>query len=149
MVRSNAFLRVKLRDGPTADIMTFGIIEVGLYTFTITVLQSAVSSSARLVRTGQISTLSPFLTNITNNTFGLVDVTKLQISATAYSSFGSIPATLTAGNGNFTTGSGNSVVVLMVLYQYQFITPLVGNLISTSGVWSFSETMVFRNEPFS
>lgn len=130
-------------------IMTFGIIEIGFYTLTISVLQSAVTSSTRLVRTGQISGLSPFLTNISSNTFGLVDVTKLQVGATAYTSLSSIPATITAGSGGFTTGSGNNFVVLSVLYQYQFLSPLVGNLISSSGVWSFSKIVVFRNEPFS
>ena len=132
-------------------IVTFGIIEIGLYTLTISVLESSISSSARLIRTGQISTLAPFLTNISSNTFGLVDVTQLSVSAYAYSSFGSIPTTLTPGNSSFNTGSGNSVVVLVVGYQYQFITPLVGNLIAPSGngAWSFSTTMVFRNEPFS
>ena len=140
-------------------LITFaGIFEVGLYITKTAVLENAVKESGRLIRTGQVTTLSPFLDNISQNTFGLLDASKLSVSSNAYNSFDAIPGTLPAQfdqkgnqiNQNFQTGAGNQVIVLRVGCRYQFITPLVGSLVDASGAgtWTFTSTMVFRNEPF-
>jgi len=143
----------------TPFVLTFaGLFEVGLYMTETAVLQNAVEISGRLVRTGQVTTLQPFLDSITQNTYGLVNVSALSVNATPYSSFGAVPDPLptlfdqhgNAINQNFHTGTGNQVVVLVVGCRYQFLTPVIGNAVDASGagVWTFTSAMVFRNEPF-
>ena len=139
--------------------MTFGgIFEVGLYITKASVLQNAVELSARMVRTGQLTSLTQFKDVMTQNTFGLIDVNSLSVNATSYNSFGAIPNTLPSifdnggnpTNQNFQTGIGNQVVVLRAGSRYNFITPIVSSLIDVSGagIWTFTSTEVFRNEAF-
>ena len=135
-----------------------GTLEVGWYMTKVAILQNAVETSGRLIRTGQITTLSPFLDSISQHSFGIINVNNLSVNASAYNSFSAVPSPLPSMfnnsgapiNQNFQTGSGNQVVVLVVGYRYQFSTPLIGTLVDASGrgFWTFTSAMVIRNEPF-
>ena len=134
-----------------------GVFEAGSYIGQASILQNAVKTAARLISTGQIhsSDKTLFMSSIAQNTYGLIDTTKLSVSVNAYPSFGAVPSTLLPlfdNNGNpinqtFQTGTGNQVVVVRVGYWYSFVVPALFTA-SSSGTSTVSSNLVFRNEPF-
>ena len=49
-----------------------------------------------MIKTGQVTTLTGFTKSITDNSYGLLDVSALSINVTAYESFAQVPSTLSA-----------------------------------------------------
>jgi len=139
-------------------LVFIGALEIGLYMTKVAVLQNAVETAGRLISTGQVTTLAPFLDSISQHSFGLIKTDSLSVNASAYNKFNDVPSPLPAlfgkngapANQNFQTGAGNQVVVLTVGYKYKFSTPLVGSALDSSGLgfWTFTSSMVVRNEPF-
>ena len=138
-------------------IVLLGVFETGTYIGQQAVLQDAVKTASRLISTGQVTSSgeAQFLSSISQNTYGLVDTTKLSVNVTAYPSFGAIPATFQplfdnsgkAINQSFQTGTGNQVVVVQIGNWYSFVTPSLFASAS-NGVSIATSTLVFRNEPF-
>ena len=141
-------------------LMLVGVFEAGSYIGQQVILQDAVKTASRLISTGQINSSGEarFLSSLSQNTYGLIDTSKLSVNVTAYPSFGAVPSSLQplfdgsgkAANQNFQTGTGNQVVVVRVGNWYSFVTPLLSPLFTTSpgGASAVTSTLVFRNEPF-
>lgn len=134
-----------------------GMFEAGSYIGQQAILADAVKTASRLISTGQINSSGEgqFLSSIAQNTYGLIDTTKLAVNVTAYPSFSAVPASfqpLFDGTGNatgqnFQTGTGNQVVVVQVADWYSFVLPALFTS-SPSGASIVTSTLVFRNEPF-
>ncbi|MEI6557623.1 MAG: TadE/TadG family type IV pilus assembly protein [Rhodospirillaceae bacterium] len=134
-----------------------GVFEAGSYIGQQAILQDAVKTASRLISTGQINASGKprFLSTISQNTYGLIDASKLSVNVTAYSSFNAVPdhfaplfdSSGTATNQNFQTGSGNQVVVVQVGNWYPFALPSLFSAMS-SGASIVTSNLVFRNEPF-
>jgi len=138
-------------------LVLVGVFETGACIGQRAILEDAVKTASRLISTGQINSSgkSRFLASIAQNSYGLIDTSKLSVNVTAYPSFAAVPnafqplfdANGKAANQNFQTGSGNQVVVVQVGNWYAFAAPSLLTA-SPTGAAIVTSNLVFRNEPF-
>lgn len=141
-------------------LLILAIFEVSLFFFTASLVEGAVASASRKIRTGEISTDSDpageFRTQICSEIM-IISCTGIQIESQPYSSFASAQAAPPNydSNGNmqsrgFSVGTPGQTVVVYVSYRYSFATPVIGSLLS--GEWDNAvpmlSTAIFRNEPY-
>jgi Flp pilus assembly protein TadG len=160
-------------------ILMFGTIEVGMVMYASNVLESAMSNSARLGKTGYtasgISREQTILNSIATRTAGLIDMNLLTITTKVYPTFATIgdeePYQDTNsngvrdsgetyqdinGNGQWdadmgTAGLGNAsdIVLYTVSYPWHISTPLISNLFGNNSTYTISARAVVRNEPYN
>jgi Flp pilus assembly protein TadG len=156
----------------------FGIVEFGLALAADIVLKNATQDAARMGRTGFVSAGSTqdetVRTIVRDRAGAFMDADRLTIESLAYSGFDTLrkpePFVDANGNGvrddgeNFTDVNGNGkwdadqgtlgyggtseVVVYTVTYPWQFLTPLIGDLVGTDGTLTLKATAVVQNEPY-
>ncbi len=144
-------------------VTLIGLIGIATYQAKSGVLQHAVEIASRMIKTGQVTTLTGFTKSITDNSYGLLDVSALSINVTAYESFAQVPSTLSAlfdsggkpTNQNFQPGTGNKAVVVRVGSRFTIISATttdpetVSPAASTTDlILTITSTTAFRNEPF-
>jgi Flp pilus assembly protein TadG len=143
--------------------LLFAIIETALLFFADQTLDTAVSSAARLIRTGQAQedgmSASDFKTEICNQIVGLFNCDSgLKVDVRKYSNFDAIDLATpvdTDGNlhvtENYQTGHGGDIVVVRAYYEWPtFVAGLGNNLANMpDGTHLLVATAAFRNEPFS
>jgi Flp pilus assembly protein TadG len=143
--------------------LMFAIIETALLFFADQTLDTAVSSAARLIRTGQAQedgmTASQFKTAICDQVGGLINCASgLKVDVRKYTDFDSIDlATPLDADGNlkvtenYNAGHGGDIVVVRAYYEWPtFVTQLGNNLANLpDGNHLLVATAAFRNEPFS
>ncbi len=170
---------LRCREGATALELAFvlpvfmylltGIVEMAMLFYTTTVVDGAVTDSARKIRTGQAqlsgNTLSTFQTQLCSSLGSVYDCNSMTFNVQTFSSFAtvSMPTVKLDADGNLVDEDGNPIVlpfnaggsgeitVVRVIYSWSFFTPLIGNLMSGSTSTTtklFSSTAVFRNEPY-
>ena len=142
--------------------LMFAIIETALLFFADQTLDTAVSTAARLIRTGEAQQQglgsADFKTSICNQMPGLLDCTKLKLDVRKYATFGDIVLGVPLDNNknlnvieNYDTGHGGDIVVVRAYYEWPtFVTQLGNNLADMpDGTHLLVATAAFRNEPFS
>lgn len=131
----------------------FAVLELGYSQFLHTMLDIGVDEAARQIRTGQIQAaddaLGEFQTILCERVGDLMPCAELIIDVGNFTSFGGVNA-FAAPDINatsFTPGGAGDIVVVRVVYPWEFNTPLMADAMAG---WSgmLSSTAVFRNEPF-
>ena len=141
--------------------LMFAIIETALLFFADQTLDTAVSTAARLIRTGEAQQQglgsADFKTSICNQMPGLLDCTKLKLDVRKYATFGDIVLGVPLDNNknlvnNFTyqPGAAGDIVVVRFMYPWPIYASLFGaGLANMSGNQRLLvATAAFRNEPF-
>ncbi len=141
--------------------LLFAIIETAILFFAGQALDSAVQSTARLIRTGQAQqqnmSADNFKTSICNLAGGLLDCSKLKVDVQQYTDFGDVNLGVPVDkNGNlnvtqnYNTGHGGNIVVVRAYYEWPVLINLLGNNLADlpDGSHLLVATAAFRNEPF-
>jgi Flp pilus assembly protein TadG len=142
--------------------LMFAIIETALIFFAGQTLETAVSNSARLVRTGQAQqqglSAEAFKSKICDQVMALFDCTaKLQVDVSKFSSFGEVDLSKPVdangdlnSNFNYAPGKGGDIVVVRAFYEWPTFVKLLGLNLSNmpNGSHLLGATAAFRNEPF-
>ena len=141
----------------------FAIIETALTFFAGQALETAVSNSARLIRTGQAQEQSfdaaEFKDKICDQVFELFNCEAgLRLDVRKFSSFDTIDlswplnpdGTLKTDGYVFEPGNGGDIVVVRAFYEWPVIVNQLGTNLSNvgSGKHLLAATAAFRNEPF-
>jgi Flp pilus assembly protein TadG len=152
--------------GPLFMYLLAGIVEVSLMFFTTTVMDGAVQDAARKIRTGQAQLSGDALTVFQDelcDSLYTYDCDDVILDVKSYDSVSSVVISsieLNADgdlvdensdpfNTQFTAGGSGEITVARVIYTWDFITPLIGELLGdVGGIKLLTSTAVFRNEPF-
>lgn len=164
---------------PVLLTMVFGIVEIGVLLFTSMVIESAVSNTSRLGKTGytgtNISRQQTIMNMLTTSSKGMLDMSKVVITTKSYSNFDKVgdpepytdlnnngtrnsnePYNDINGNGQYDTdmgkaglGGADDVVVYTVSYPWQIMTPVLQQLMGTNGTYTLSSRVVVKNEPYA
>jgi Flp pilus assembly protein TadG len=170
--RGSAIVEFALIALPLAAI-SLACVETAVMLFTASVVQGGITAAARQVRTGQVqsgtvgscasggvpaSAFSAIAAAVTAAATG-VTLPNLTYDVRSFSSFATAqPPTLTFdANGNptnncFDTGGANAIVAVRIVYNYNFITPGLAELLGagpTNPTVPFVYTVIMQNEPFS
>jgi Flp pilus assembly protein TadG len=147
---------------PVFFALLFAIIEVALMFFAGQVLETVTQASARYVLTGQAQSGSlsqaQFKTYVCSQIPALFTCGNVQVNVQSYASSGSVTINSVfdangnyAGGSNYCPGSGGSIVLVSLAYQWPlFVTGLGFNMSNpgTTKKW-LAATAVFQNEPFA
>lgn len=156
---------------PVMILFVIGIIEVGMYMSVNTMLEGGLRQASRYGVTGAGNREAQIRSIIAGNSYGLVDMNSITITAKTYSSYASIgdekyndqnhngqydageTYTDRNGNGNWNPdggtpgyGTGDTIVAYRVGYNWPFLTGLMKPLMGDK--WYMSSTIVVRNEPY-
>jgi Flp pilus assembly protein TadG len=153
------FRRVKAKTGqsmvefamvvPLFFLLIFGIIDLGHLFYVQMTLQNAMRQAGRYAVTGN------HITNAgTTTPMSRIDSIR-QIAQTAAVGLildvGSISISSIGNNGSVTQGSAgrpSDTVVISLNTSLQLFTPLIGQFFGPNGVYNFTVSTSFRNEPF-
>lgn len=142
--------------------LLFAIIETALMFFVSQILDSALTKTARQIRTGQAQaasmTAAQFKSAVCNEMYALVDCTaNLYVDVNTYTDFASYsatspidPTTKQMRPMNFVPGGSGDIVVVRAFYAW----PTYFNLLSANatkladGRRLLGAVVAFRNEPF-
>ncbi len=145
-------------------IMLMGIVETSLFFATGFIMEGAANDAARLIRTGQVQGAAEpikafenalcdkmkVLTNCLNLRYEVIPVPENSfINATDLKpKFDKDGLLISQG---FDPGGASDDVLVRVAYHYDFLTPLLSSLMSSSGMQGASlvSTLVIKNEPYS
>lgn len=135
-------------------------IELGLFFFNASVLESSVRDATRLVRTGQAAfSADPetlFRDKMCESLF-LIPCADVVLEVQPYPTFADASEVEPVYNDDdelqplgFEIGNSGDVVIARASYQYPFITPLAGSLLSgnVNNTMEIHAVSIFRNEPF-
>ena len=143
--------------------LLFAILETGMAFFAANVLETAVTNSARLIRTGQAQTqgitAQTFKDSICSQLVYMFNCSSgLYVDVETFASFAAITLTPPLDqNGNlkqngyvYQAGHGGDIVVVRAYYEWPtFVTQLGNNLADMpDGSHLLVATAAFRNEPF-
>lgn len=154
-------------------MLFFGIVGVGLFYFSETVLDQAVASAARQIRTGQSHvtpsgelTVGNFKTEICSRTAGLINCSKLAVNIQSGSSWGQFKSTASCTKSDGTVGPSNyadniavsqgaggreQVVVIVVCYPWELLASLpyigLGN-VNGGNAQLIQSILAFKSEPY-
>jgi Flp pilus assembly protein TadG len=150
--------------------LMFAIIETALLFFADQTFDTAVSSAARLIRTGQAqeagmsasdfkaAICNPDLAQDRSGLGALFDCSKIKIDVKTYSNFSDIsltppidPTTKELNvTENYQPGVGGNIVVVRAYYEWPTFVPGLGNNLADmpDGTHLLVATAAFRNEPF-
>ncbi|KCZ84428.1 TadE-like protein [Hyphomonas adhaerens MHS-3] len=141
----------------------FGLLEICLIFIMSTVLENAVSDSAREIRTGQAQeagfSMVEYRKSVCDSLFGLmgcdsnlhVDVKRLDsFSAANLTSPLDSDGNFDDGDFDFQPGSANDIVAVRVYYEWSLVTPILSAPLANmaNGKHLIQAATVFRNEPF-
>lgn len=163
---------------PLLMLMIVGIVEVAIILFVSSLLEGSVREAGRYGITGYVyqgfDRVAMIRKIIAENTAGLVDMEKVEISTLVYPSFSAIgkpePFTDTNGNGqrdpgelfNDVNGNGEwdsdmglasaggpgDIVVYTISYDWPLITAFLGDLLGRAGTIPLRASYAVRNEPW-
>jgi len=151
-------------------LLMLGIIGIGLFFLAETVLDQAVVSSIRQIRTGQSNasnlTIGQLKQNICGKTGGLVDCNKLSINvqsgsswdgfrttASCVNSAGSVVASNYSDDKKVSEGAGGREAVVVIVACYPWSVPALLPLINLGNVNGGSARLIrtvtaFKSEPY-
>lgn len=142
-------------------MLVLAIFEIALVLTVNSLLDNAVVSSARLVRTGQVSnqmTEDDFIEQICNRMFLFSPncEEKVIVDVRPVTSFAPIaPPAITNGEFDdselgFDPGASRNLMLVRVWYQYPLVSPFMQQAMSKldNGAYLMHSTSAFRNEPY-
>jgi Flp pilus assembly protein TadG len=141
----------------------FAILQTALVFFVGQALETAASSSARLIFTGQAQTngwsAAQFKAQVCDQIKGIFNCASgVYVDVETYSSFSAVNTGMPVSNGTFNSsslgynpGGPGDIVMLRLYYQYPTYVNLLGfNLSNLNGGYNlFAATAVFKNEPYA
>ncbi len=145
---------------PTFLVAAGAILEFSVMLFTSSVMEGAALDAGRQVRTGlaqkSADPLTAFKNQLCASLYFGVDCDELVFDVRTYADFTSTSVAVTVDEDGkmvdpiFSPGNAGDIVVVRATYRWNFLTPLVGHLVSDVGTNStlLISTAVFRNEPF-
>ncbi|HEY8964724.1 MAG TPA: TadE/TadG family type IV pilus assembly protein [Alphaproteobacteria bacterium] len=165
---------IRNRDGATAIefallaipyvFLTVGIIELAIMFAAASMLEGATNSAARLIRTGQIQQASnnaaaqeaAFREAFCDYATALVHCDDVVIEARLLDSFSDADEEGaeygddgTMESEGFEAGGSNDKVLIRAFYRYNFMTPIMGQLLGGSdSAMDFTSTIVIQTEPY-
>ncbi len=143
--------------------LLFAILETAMAFFAANVLETAVTNTARLIRTGQAQaqglTKETFKQKICDQLVYMFNCNGgLYVDVETFPTFQAITLTPPLdANGNlkdngyvFTPGHGGDIVVVRAYYQWPVFVPQLGNNLGDlgNGMHLLAAAAAFRNEPF-
>jgi Flp pilus assembly protein TadG len=130
---------------PLFFLLTFGMIDLGRVYYVQMTLENAMRQAGRFAITGNHLTQG---TNVLSRVQSIAQVAQqaavglvLNVASIQINGQSSTNATASAG------GPGAPVTISMTT-QLQLITPLIGRYFGTNGVYTFTVSTTFQNEPF-
>jgi Flp pilus assembly protein TadG len=144
-------------------IMLVGIVEVCLFFSTAVSMEGATQDAARLIRTGQVQAsgnpLQTFEDEMCQQVSGLVNCAGLQyqilpITGNSFSNAETMTPQFDAQgnllNQGFNPGVSSQDVLVRVVYQYVFLTPFLGRMMTGGAATQalLMSTIVIQNEPY-
>lgn len=142
-------------------MLVLAIFEIALVLTVNSLLDNAVVSSARLVRTGQVGnqmTKEEFIEEICNRMalFTTNCTTRLIVDVRPVTSFAPIaPPAITNGEFDdselgFDPGASRNLMLVRAWYQYPLVSPFMQQSMSklNNGAYLMHSTSAFRNEPY-
>lgn len=163
---------------PTLMLLMFGIVEFGVIMMVYNVMESATAISSRLGKTGYtgdgLTREQTILNAITERAGSLIDPDDLTLSSKFYKQYDQIndpePYIDANHNGSYNSGetytdingngqwdadmgssgygSSGDVVVYTVSYPWSIATPIMRELIGSSGTYTITTHAVVKNEPY-
>jgi Flp pilus assembly protein TadG len=150
---------------PIFFLLLLGIFEAAIMFFSQSVLQSAVTTVGRTLRTGQAAcltqnggqcvamTANDFRTRVCALTSVLTpncSATLVVNSVVATGGFGGAGAAPVGGDASGFTGGPCDVMLLRATYPWQVVTPALNYFLVDSGTTAhlIISTLAFRNEPY-
>jgi Flp pilus assembly protein TadG len=145
---------------PVFILLTFGIVETAMLFFIATTLEAQTGAAGRQIRTGNVQAsgnpINAFKDIMCNGLGGVIDCDRVIFDVRSYSSFGGVsyPSFLnpdgTANNPQFTPGAPGDIVIVRVVYQWDILTPFLGQFFGDNGgqTKQLSSAAAFRNEPY-
>lgn len=138
------------------------ILETALFFLATQIMDSAVDTSVRLVRTGQAQqasyTAADFRNSICDHMFGLFDCSAVKIDVRTSTTFSSVsfaypldPTTYDwTMTEHFSPGEGSQIVAVRVYYKWPTILDILSFNLANAGPSHrlLAAVRVFRNEPF-
>ncbi len=141
--------------------LTIGTIETAFVFFAGQALETAATSAARMIMTGQAQTqgltAAQFKQQVCNQLQALPNCSgNLYVDVETYSSFSSVNLGLPISNGNLNTsnlgfnpGTAGEVVMVRLYYPFPVYFNVVGLNNLSGGYNLLTATAVFQNEPFA
>ena len=143
-------------------VLLFAILEVSLSFFSIMMVENAVETASRLVKTGQAQTAgfseTQFKQQICDKVFILPNCnTELRLDVRTYNSFGDITLDSPVDadgefteDYNFDMGSADQIIVVRAFYKWDLMNRIPGLGISnlSDGSLLIDASAAFKNEPF-
>lgn len=138
---------------PFFFLLVMGIFELGAFLAVQTTMEVAVLQVSRFGRTGDIvagQTAQQTAQSLARNyIFDLIDPEKMKLTVTPYASFADIPSRENAPNdGTQDFGTAKQPVLYTLSYEWNFFTPLIGNLLGSEGKRTIIASSIVQNEPF-
>ena len=136
-------------------IVLFAIIETGYVFLTQMVVEGATATASRQVRVGSVqqsaNPLEQFIQTLCDNTGTIVPCEELILDVRSFANFPDISLLPEVpdddGAITFDLGSPGDIVLVRVVYQWDWITPFLRNQIQPEGK-RFIASAIFRVEPF-
>tara|TARA_Y100001934_G_scaffold217355_1_gene258057 strand:+ start:87 stop:629 length:543 start_codon:yes stop_codon:yes gene_type:complete len=143
---------------PFVVLLLTATAELAVTLFVEVTIGGAVQSAARDIRTGQIQEnqdpLDAFQTKLCDSLFGIVNCASVTFDVRTFDDFDSVEMTIEVdeegnlSNGQFTPGDAGEITVVRAAYRWNFMTPLVGKVLSADGSGGILlvSTTAFQNE---
>ncbi|MEQ9609545.1 MAG: pilus assembly protein [Kiloniellaceae bacterium] len=145
---------------PLFVLLIVGTLEVSVMFFTSSVIEGATVEAARQIRTGQVQEsgdpMTTFQNQLCDSLFNVIDCSEVKFNVQTFSSFGEVSMPIEVDedgeivNNGFTPGESGAVTVVRSLYRWEFMTPLISNLMPAGlGGHLIVSTVAFQNEPYN
>lgn len=145
--------------GPPFLLVLAGTVELSAMFFASTVIEGATKEVARQIRTGQIQTtadpLATFQANLCDALLNVIDCDEVKFHVQTFGNFQAVSMPVEVDEDGevtstgFTPGGAEQVTVVRAIYRWEFMTPLIDNLIPAGlGGHLLISTVAFQNEPY-
>lgn len=140
---------------PILLLLLLGIVEYSLIMYASAVLEGATTTAARAGKTGypdptSETTRQSYVYNLLDQqASGLLDPSKITVTATAYDNFAEIGQ---SSQGTPGVGQANQIVVYTTSYPWPVATPMLQALLDGgdgTGTFTVTSTAIVKNEPFA
>lgn len=145
--------------------MLIGTFELSLFFASSVVMEGATNYAARLIRTGQVQTaanpIQVFEDNLCDRVGLMIDCEDVEyevvpVPGDNFANAGALAPTYDAAGNlvsqGFDPAGSSDVVLIRVVYRYQFLTPFMSEMIMEEGSGNNSmrivSTVVIQNEPY-
>lgn len=138
---------------PVLFMLMLGTVELGLLMFASSVIENAATNASRIGLTGNdgnnnFGDTDARFAIVENEVYrfagGLIDPARLHFDPVVYNSYTNVN-----GGGPKGLGSGGQAVTYDVSYDWEFFTPLIGDLLGNDeGVYKITSSIIVKNEDF-